>query len=400
MAQYKYEAVTDDGQRREGAIDADNPKAARSMLRAQGLVPMALTAASGAKGGWSGKGAFDAAGRAVWTRQLAGLLSSGLNIERALGALIDEMEEPKVSRLSASLMEQVQSGQSFAKALGSHPGAFSDIYVAVVAASEEGGHLGKAMLGLATQLEEGEALKSKLIGASLYPAIVSVLAMAIVVFLVAYVVPQVATVFMHQKKELPLLTRIMLGASAATRDYGLWVGGALIGSLALAQRALRVQSAREAFDAWTLGLPVMGRMARSYNAARYGGTLAMLVGAGVPIVKALAAAADTMSNHAMRKDAREIVSLVREGASLGACLGQKSRFPKLLATFARLGEQTGELPQMLERASRQLGDDVQRKALRMATLLEPLLIVAMGAVVMLIVASVLLPIVNMSSLAK
>jgi general secretion pathway protein F len=153
-------------------------------------------------------------------------------------------------------------------------------------------------------------------------------------------------------------------------------------------------------DAAWLTLPVLGKLSRGYNAARFASTLAMLAGAGVPILKALQSAADTVSNRAMRADALDALVLVREGAPLASALAQKKRFPGLLAMFARLGEQTGQMPVMLERAARQLGTEVQRRALQLATLLEPLLIVAMGLVVMLIVLAVLLPIIEINQLVR
>jgi general secretion pathway protein F len=171
---------------------------------------------------------------------------------------------------------------------------------------------------------------------------------------------------------------------------------AAAGGLGMAM-ALRREAFRLRFDAAWLRLPVIGRLARSYNAARFGGTLAMLAGAGVPILKALQAAAETLGNRAMRADALEALNQVREGAPLASAMAAKKRFPGLLAMFTRLGEQTGQLPVMLERASRQLSTEVQRRALALATVLEPLLIVAMGAVVMLIVLSVLLPIIQMNA---
>ena len=157
---------------------------------------------------------------------------------------------------------------------------------------------------------------------------------------------------------------------------------------------------REKFDAFWLTLPVLGRLSCGYNAARFASTLAMLAQAGVPILKALQAAADTLSNRAMRADALQALVLVREGAPLASALAQKKRFPGLLGMFARLGEQTGQLPLMLERAARQLGAEVQRRAMQMATILEPLLIVAMGGVVMLIVLAVLLPIIQLNTWVK
>ena len=228
----------------------------------------------------------------------------------------------------------------------------------------------------------------------------SLIAVVIVVFLVTYVVPQVATVFTSSKRALPALTVAMLGISAFLRNWGWAVVLRLVGGLRALSLMLRNEVFRERFDAGWLDLPLIGRLARGYNAARFAGTLAMLAGAGVPILKALQAAAETLSNRAMRADAMDALVQVREGAPLASALAGKKRFPGLLAMFARLGEQTGQLPLMLERAARQLGAEVQRRALQMATILEPLLIVAMGGVVMLIVLAVLLPIIQLNTWVK
>jgi general secretion pathway protein F len=192
----------------------------------------------------------------------------------------------------------------------------------------------------------------------------------------------------------------MLGISAVVREYG-WllalVAAAAVGSVWWARRQ---PALRERLDAAWLRLPLIGRLARSYNAARFAATLAMLAGAGVPILKALQTAAETLGNRAMRADALDALVLVREGAPLASAIGGKKRFPGLVAMFARLGEQTGQLPVMLERAAKQLGEEVQRRAMQFATLLEPLLIVGMGLVVMLIVLAVLMPIIELNQLVK
>jgi general secretion pathway protein F len=203
-------------------------------------------------------------------------------------------------------------------------------------------------------------------------------------------------VFAGTKHALPMLTVVMLAASAFVRAWGL----PLLVLLALAfgglRLALRNPALRERYDAAWLGLPLVGRLSRGYNAARFAGTLAMLANAGVPILKALQAAAETLGNRAMRADALDALVLVREGAPLASALAQKKRFPGLLAMFARLGEQTGQLPAMLQRAAAQLSAEVQRRAMQMATMLEPLLIVGMGLIVMLIVLAVLLPIIQLN----
>jgi general secretion pathway protein F len=192
----------------------------------------------------------------------------------------------------------------------------------------------------------------------------------------------------------------MLAISDFVRSWGWAMLGALAAGGLLLRQALKARAFRLRFDAAILGLPLIGRLARGYNAARFAGTLAMLAGAGVPILKALQAAAETLSNRAMQADALDALVQVREGAPLGSALAGKKRFPGILAMFARLGEQTGQLPEMLGRAARQLGVEVQRRSMAAATLLEPLLIVAMGAIVLLIVLAVLLPIIQLNTWVK
>jgi general secretion pathway protein F len=409
MPAYSFEALNAQGATQKGLIDADTAKAARSMLRGRGLVPLAVEPAvssnSGGRGSglnmtlWGGR-VFNATTLAVWTRQLAGLVSSGLPLERALSALAEEAEKDEQRRLVASLRAEVNAGASFATALGQHPREFSPIYTGVIAAGEQSGQLGTVLESLADDLETREALKNKLIGASLYPAIVTVVAIVIVVFLVSYVVPQVAGVFAGSKRALPFLTVVMLAISDFVRNYG-WL---MLGLLVLAGVGLvlarRNDALRLRMDAAWLRLPLVGRLARGYNAARFAATLAMLAAAGVPILRALQTAAETQSNRSMRADALDALVLVREGAPLASALASKKRFPPLVAMFARLGEQTGQLPVMLQRAAVQLGAEVQRRAMHLATILEPLLIVAMGVVVMLIVLAVLMPIIQLNQLVK
>jgi general secretion pathway protein F len=192
----------------------------------------------------------------------------------------------------------------------------------------------------------------------------------------------------------------MLSLSGLVRSYGLLALVALGIAGLIGRQALKNDDLRQRFDAAFLQLPLVGRLARGYNAARFASTLAMLAGAGVPILKALQAAAETLNNRAMRADAMAALVLVREGAPLASAIGQHKRFPGLLAMFSRLGEQTGQLPQMLQRAAAQLGGEVQRRALQLATILEPALIVAMGLAVMLIVLAVLLPIIQLNQLVR
>ena len=411
MPAYRFEALQPDGQTRKGVVEADSQKSARTQLRTQSLVPLSLEplgaadpSANDALPWWQkpiGQSrAFSSSERAVWTRQLAGLVGSGLPLERALSALAEEASVERQRHLMAAIRAEVNAGSSLGRALGQHPREFPAIDLAVISAGEQSGHLGAVLEQLATDLEEQQTLKAKLVGAALYPAIVTVVALAIVVFLVTSVVPQVAGVFAGSHHQLPFLTVAMLALSDAVRQWG-WLLLLLVlaGGMAL-RMALRQAPFRLRWDAAWLRLPVIGRLALGYNSARFASTLAMLTAAGVPILKALQSAADTLSNQALRADALEALVRVREGAPLGLALSQHARFPGLLSMFAKLGEQTGQLPVMLQRAAQQLSAEVQRRAMALATVLEPLLIVAMGGMVMLIVLAVLMPIMELNQWVK
>src|SRR3989344_468791 len=406
MPAFRFEALDATGKTVNGLVDADNPKAALAQLRTQHMVPLKVMPVQVAEGEQSTstklftRRVFNSSELAVWTRQLSGLVVAGLPLERALTALADEAEDPRQRELVAHLRAEVNAGSPFARALVGSPREFDEVYCGVVAAGEQSGQLGGVLDKLANDLEEQQALKSKLIGATLYPAIVSLFAVVIVVALLVFVVPQVAQVFSSSKRALPFLTQFMLGLSAFMRNWGWLLALGLFGGGAGLLVALRDEAFRQKFDSFWLELPIIGRLARGYNAARFAGTLAMLAGSGVPILKALQAAAETLSNRAMRADAMDALVQVREGAPLASAIAAKKRFPGLLSMFARLGEQTGQLPLMLQRAAVQLSGEVQRRALAIATVLEPLLIVVMGLVVMLIVMSVMLPIMQMNTWVK
>ena len=408
MPAFSYEAINTEGQSRKGVLDAESARAARHMLRSQQLVPLSVELVNRKSGeastgfglsstlAWRNR-VFSAAALMIWTRQLASLVSAGLPLERALTALIDEASTPGERDLVAALRAEVNAGVTLGKALANHPGEFSDLYIAVITSGEQTGRLGQVLERLANDLERSQSLKGKLLAASLYPAIVSLVAFAIVLFLLSYVVPQVANVFVSSHHSLPLLTVVMLAVSSFVKSY--WIVFILfvfIGTLAL-NSALKGAAFKQRFDAAWLKLPLIGKLSLGYNSARFASTLALLSGAGVPILKALETAAQTLSNESLKTHALEALVLVREGAPLASALAQNARLPGMLSMFARLGEQTGQLPEMLERAAHHLGTEVERKALNLATLLEPLLIVVMGVIVLLIVLAVMLPIIQLNS---
>ena len=406
MPAYTYEAISAEGRSRQGVIDAESERAARSLLRQQALIPVKLQAVSVAKTAikgdivlWQAR-VFSRTDMVVWTRQLASLLAAGLPLERTLSALIEEADTPAKRDLLAQVRSEVNAGAPLAQALAMHPREFDALYVAVIGSGEQSGRLSQVLLQLAEDLEAAHQMRAKLLAASLYPAIVSGVALLIVVFLLAYVVPQVAQVFTSTQRSLPWLTVVMLALSSWVQALWLWLLVAGVMGFLLLKLALRQAEFREQFDAAWLRLPLLGRLSLGYNAARFAGTLALLVGAGVPMLKALQTAAQTLSNTALRANAMQAIELVREGAPLASALSQNKRLPGLLSMFARLGEQTGQLPQMLQHAAKHLSEEVQRRAMQLATILEPLLIVTMGAVVMLIVLAVMLPIIQLNQFVR
>jgi len=405
MPAYSYAALNAQGRTEQGVVEADSERAARSQLRTQALVPIKVlpVAAPQARPGdivlWSAR-VFSRTDLVVWTRQLASLVAAGLPLERALTALSEEAATPAQRDLVAQLRAEVNAGAPLAQALAMHPREFDELFVAVIGSGEQSGRLGQVLGQLANDLEAAHTMRSKLLAASLYPAIVSSVALLIVLFLLAYVVPQVAQVFTSTQRSLPWLTVAMLAISQWVQALWLWwlllsVAGAVVLRVALRQPLFRQQ-----FDNAWLRLPLVGRLSLGYNAARFASTLALLVGAGVPMLKALQTSAQTLSNRALRNDAMQAIELVREGAPLASALAHNKRLPSLLSMFARLGEQTGQLPQMLQHAADHLGSEVQRRALQLATVLEPLLIVVMGLVVMLIVLAVMLPIIQLNQFVR
>ncbi|HVK95291.1 MAG TPA: type II secretion system inner membrane protein GspF [Noviherbaspirillum sp.] len=406
MPAFRYEAVDDAGATRKGVVNADSARAARADLRAQGLLPIAVDAIAAQVDelGQSKRSAFgdklSTTELALFTRQLASLLEASLPLEQAFTALLEQAERPYVRDLIASVRAELMGGSSLSDALSRHPRDFADIYRALVASGEQIGQLSRVLSRLADYIERRNALVQKVRLAFTYPAIVTVVAFAIVIFLLAYVVPQIVSVFANTKQKLPLLTVIMLAISDFVRNYG-WIVFLLVVSGALAWRtALKDPDIKFRWHRWLLNAPLYGKFERSLNTARFASTLAITTGSGVPILRALQTSRDTLSNVAMRAQVEDATASVREGMGLARALSAHKHFPPMLIHMIRAGEVTGELPAMLERASNAQEQDLERRALTIAGLLEPALILVMGVVVLLIVLAVLMPIIEINQLVR
>lgn len=406
MPAFRYEAVDADGATKKGVVSAESARAARSDLRSQGLVPIAVEAIAAQldDAGQTKRSVFgdrlSTAELALFTRQLASLLEASLPLEQAFSALLEQAERTYVRDLVASIRSEVMGGASLSDALAKHPRDFADIYRALVASGEQIGQLSRVLSRLADYIERRNALVQKVRLAFTYPAIVTVVAFLIVIFLLTYVVPQIVSVFANTKQKLPFLTVVMLGISDFVRSYGWAMLVAAVGLAFAWHRALKNPAIRLRWHTWLLTAPMYGKFERSLNTSRFASTLAITTGSGVPILRALQTSRDTLTNVAMRAQVEEATSSVREGVSLARALSAHKHFPAMLIHMIRAGETTGELPRMLERAANAQEQDLERRAMTMAGLLEPALILAMGVVVLLIVLAVLMPIIEINQLVR
>ena len=401
MPSFRFEAADSAGRIEKGLLEADSAAAARAALRARGLVPLevgTLAPAAGARR--LPRRRFSEGELALATRQLASLLDAGLPVAQALGATVEQAEQRAVREVFAAVRSDVFAGHRLAEALSQFPREFPEVYRASVAAGEDSGELGGVMERLAGHLEERLALRGKILGAFLYPAIVTLVALAIVVFLMTYVVPQVVEVFQHSRQALPWPTRLLLGLSYLLRAGGVWLALGLVAGIFFFRAWLKRPGRRIVWDRWLLGLPLLGRIVRGVNTARFASTLALLTSAGVPLLRALEAARATLANAVLANAVGEVIEAVREGQALAPALGRAKVFPPVLVHLAASGEATGNLAPLLERAATNLSREAERRALALSTLLEPLLILAMGAVVLGIVLAVLLPIIEINQLVR
>jgi general secretion pathway protein F len=403
MPAFRFEAIDAAGKPQRGVIDADSARAARTQLRSQGLAPMVVEpAGSRARGARTQRLALgrklSQREQALFTRQLASLLTAGLPLDEGLAVLTDQAEREYIRELVAAIRGEVLGGQSLAGALQLHPRDFPEIYRALVAAGEHTGKLGLVLGRLADYIEERNALRQKIQLAFTYPAVVTVVAFGIVTFLLSYVVPQVVNVFASTKQQLPILTTIMMAVSAFVRHWW-WAMLAGVAVLAwLCVRILRQPGPKLAFHRWLLTAPLLGKLVRGYNTVRFASTLGILTAAGVPILRSLQAAGETLNNQAMRNNIDDAIVRVREGTSLSRALAGTRTFPPVLVHLIRSGEATGDVTTMLDRAAEGEAMELERRTMFLTSLLEPLLILAMGGIVLVIVLAVMMPIIELNNL--
>jgi len=406
MAAFRFEALDAAGRSQRGGIEAESARAARGLLRSQGLTPLHVEAAgraasgAGRTRGPSLRRGLSSREQALITRQIASMLVAGLPLDEVLAILAEQAERDGVRELLEAIRSEVLGGQSLGGALALHPRDFPEIYRALVTAGEHTGKLGLVLTRLADYIEQRNALKQKIQLAFTYPAVVTVVAFGIISFLLTYVVPQVVNVFVSTKQQLPFITVLMLWLSDFVRHFWWALLGGFAVSIWLARRILAVPGPQMAVHRWLLGTPLLGRLMRGYNTVRFASTLAILTAAGVPILRALQAASETLSNVAMRAVIEQSIGRVREGTSLSRALAGTRIFPPVLVHLIRSGEATGDVTTMLDRAAAGEAMELERRTLFLTSLLEPLLILAMGGIVLTIVLAVMLPIIDLNQMVQ
>ncbi len=401
MAVFDYVAIGPDGKRATGVITSDTARAARKELRLRQLSPLEVNQAKekSATSLLARGGSMPSGDLVLVTRQLAMLISAGSTVEEALGAIASQAERAGTRRVLLSVRSGVQEGFSLSEALGKSPRAFPPYYRAVVSAGQSSGRLGDVMESLATHLEKSRKLQRKLMAALIYPAVLATVAMIVVTLLMVFVVPAVVEQFDTIGQDLPALTDAVIAISWFIRNWG-WAVLILLGVAGWAVRqALGVPSVKHGWDKFVFGLPLFGKVMRSVNAAQFARTFATLSSSGATVPDALVAARGAVGSEVFKRATRQVRQQVEEGRPLHVAMRESGVFPPMLVHMVASGERGGDLPSMMGRAADYMEEDLDQNATVALGLVEPLLIVLLAGMVALIVLSIMLPILQLNTLA-
>jgi len=409
MPVFAYRGLASDGRSVAGVIDADNPRGARGKLRDLGIFPTEVAAEEGAAPiqtrnlrSWmpTVRRKIPAAELSLFTRQLSSLLGAGVQLVDALSALGGQSSRPATKKTISQVRESVREGSSLADALAAHPDVFSDLYIGMVRAGETAGALEGVLDRLAEYNERQSEFVSKVRGALTYPIIMMAVGGAIMGFLVTYVVPQVATIFDQQHVVLPLMTRVLIGLSNFLSAYWLLLLIAIVGIIAGIFAGLSTKRGRRLYDIWLLRLPYIGPTVIRVICARFARTLATLLKSGVQLVPALTAVRRVVTNGLLSDAVEASRDSIRAGHGMGDTLSRSGLFPTLLVEMIKVGERSGELEQMLERVADNYEREVENSLGLMTTMLQPLMTLAMAAVILFMMMAVLLPIFQLNQLMQ
>ncbi|OGQ05198.1 MAG: type II secretion system protein GspF [Deltaproteobacteria bacterium RIFCSPLOWO2_12_FULL_44_12] len=409
MPVFEYVGIDQQRKKAQGIIEADNDRTARMRLRKMGIFPQSLTLEGRAKAKISLSTNVDFSrftqriktqDIAQMTRQLATLVNAGIPLVESLTALVDQIENPKLKKVISQVREKVTEGMKMSDAMRAHPKVFGDLYVNMVNAGENSGALDVVLVRLADFTEGQARLKSKIIGAMIYPAIMSIVGVFLMIALVVFVVPKITQIFEDVQATLPLPTKILMGVSDALTTP--WVIILILILIPLAiygvKRWLKTPKGREFWDRRMLKVPLFGKLNRMVAISRFSRTLSTLLNSGVPLLNALDIVRNIVTNTIIRRAIEETRTSVQEGASVSDPLKKSGEFPPIVTHMIAIGEKTGDLEKMLERIAEAYDAQVDNTVSTLTTLLEPIMILVMASIVSFIVMSILLPILQLNQL--
>ncbi|MGF1643534.1 MAG: type II secretion system inner membrane protein GspF [Thiotrichales bacterium] len=406
MPAYEFVALKPNGREEKGILEGDSARQIRQLLRERGVTPLEVQEIrEGPALGGGGRlrtyrMRLRANDLALLTRQLATLLRAGTPLDEALGAIARQSHKSTIKRVITAVRAKVLEGFALADSLNQFPGVFPNMFRATVAAGEHAGQLDAVLERLADYTENSQAMQQKITSALIYPILLTVISIAVVSGLLGYVVPQVVQVFTSIGGELPLLTRMLIAVSEAVKNWGPYVLVLLVLAGFAFGRMYRRAAFQRKVDRATLSVPLVGNLLRGKNAAAFARTLSILAASGVPILTALRNSAEVIGNLPMREAVEDAAERVREGASLSASLQRSGLFPPMTIHLIASGEGSGKLEEMLARAADQQERETSTLIGAALSLFEPLLILIMGAVVLVIVLAILLPIFELNQLVK
>jgi general secretion pathway protein F len=405
MAAYTYQAMDKGGKTKNGVLEGDNPRQIRQQLRELGLIPMQVDQVAEkerkSQAGFSlFKNTISAADLSLLTRQLSTLVEASLPIEEALLAVAEQCEKPRQKNMMMAVRSKVVEGHTLADAMAEFPHVFDDLFRAMVAAGEKSGHLDTVLNRLADYTEKRQQTRSQITQAMVYPSIMMFFAFAIVILLLTVVVPKIVGQFDHMGQDLPFITQILIDISDFLQAYGLLVAIVLIVMIVIVNRVLQQPVMKKRYHKFILQLPLLGKVSKGLNTARFARTLSILTSSAVPLLESMRIASNVLENLHIRDAVKGAAGFVKEGSSLRASLDQTKMFPPMMMHMIASGERSGELQQMLGRAAD--NQDRQFESLVGVSLkvFEPILIVTMAAVVLFIVMAILQPIMALNSMVN
>lgn len=405
MPLFHYKAVGTDGVALEGDMEARNQAAVVERLQATGYIPIRVEeaqptkSATGTSFGWARSSRVSQAEIGVFTREIATLLHAGLPLDRAMEILVALSENDKVRKLLIQVRDDVRGGASLSAAMDAQKGVFSRFYLNMVRAGEAGGALGPVLMRITEFMERSKMLKDTVMSALIYPAILVVVAVTSVMLLMIFVVPQFSLMFQQSGRALPLPTQIVIGAGDFLRhDWWMLLLGALAIFLLMRQQ-LQNAASRYRWDGWFLRMPLVGDLVAKVEVARFSRSLGTLLGNGVTLLNALFIVKETLNNRVMAEGLDQVATQLKQGLGLGNPMMETGLFPKLAVHMVMVGEETGQLEEMLLRVANVYDNEVQSAVKRMLGLMEPVLILGLGLLIGGIIMSILLAILGINDLA-